>query len=100
MEEELNQVAPLYEALRRYREKKDASFHVPGHKNGQALRGDERAILDLARVMEIDVTEITGTDDLHHPEGVIREAQGLAAAQFGAEETFFWLAAARPGTWR
>ncbi|MNO27327.1 Arginine decarboxylase [compost metagenome] len=97
MEEELNQVAPLYEALRRYREKKDASFHVPGHKNGQALRGDERAILDLARVMEIDVTEITGTDDLHHPEGVIREAQGLAAAQFGAEETFFLVGGSTAG---
>ncbi|PQP85351.1 amino acid decarboxylase [Paenibacillus sp. PCH8] len=40
-------------------------------------------------MMEMDVTEITGTDDLHHPEGVIKEAQELAADCFGAEESFF-----------
>lgn len=97
MEEERNQAAPLYEALRRYREKKDATFHVPGHKNGQALRGDIRAEDGLLSVMEIDVTEITGTDDLHHPEGVIREAQELAAAQFGAEETFFLVGGSTAG---
>lgn len=89
--------APLVEALRQYQAKKDASFHVPGHKNGQALRGTAKGIEELARVMEIDVTEITGTDDLHHPEGVIREAQQLAAAQFGAEETFFLVGGSTAG---
>lgn len=99
MAEERKLGAPLYEALMRYREKRDVSFHVPGHKNGQALRGDARtsALEELARVMEIDVTEITGTDDLHHPEGVIREAQCLAAAQFGAEETFFLVGGSTAG---
>lgn len=74
---------------------------MPGHKNGQALRGEMPPEQDLlSRVMEIDATEITGTDDLHHPEGAIREAQQLAAAQFGAEETFFLSAAAQPAIWR
>lgn len=89
--------APLVEVLRQYQVKKDASFHVPGHKNGQALRGHAKGLEELARVMEIDVTEITGTDDLHHPEGVIREAQQLAAAQFGAEETFFLVGGSTAG---
>ncbi len=97
MAEERNLNAPLYEALLRYREKKDVSFHVPGHKNGRALRDEERTLEELARVMEIDVTEITGTDDLHHPEGVIREGQLLAAAQFGAEETFFLVGGSTAG---
>lgn len=30
--------APLYEALLAYRDSKQRSFHVPGHKNGQAYR--------------------------------------------------------------
>lgn len=97
MAEEHNGRAPLVEALLQYQAKKDASFHVPGHKNGQALRSNANVMEELARVMEIDVTEITGTDDLHHPEGVIREAQRLAAAQFGAEETFFLVGGSTAG---
>lgn len=90
--------APLYEALMQYMKKSDVSFHVPGHKNGQALRGGMPREQDLlSRVMEIDATEITGTDDLHHPEGVIREAQQLAAAQFGAVETFFLVGGSTAG---
>lgn len=80
--------APLYDALVHYREQKDASFHVPGHKDGQAYQ-DINAQIALIKAMEIDATEITGTDDLHHPEGVILEAQQLAAKYFGAAETFF-----------
>jgi len=36
-----------------------------------------------------DVTELPGLDDLHAPEGAIKEAQHLAARAFGADETFF-----------
>ncbi|SIR60806.1 Arginine/lysine/ornithine decarboxylase [Paenibacillus macquariensis] len=79
---------PLYEALLDYREQNRISFHVPGHKNGQAYVSQGGAGI-LSEMMEIDVTEISGTDDLHHPEGVILEAQQLAANCFGAEESFF-----------
>ncbi|MBR2563137.1 MAG: aminotransferase class I/II-fold pyridoxal phosphate-dependent enzyme [Paenibacillus sp.] len=53
-----------------------------------------RAYLEM---MEMDVTEITGTDDLHHPEGVILEAQELAAECFGAEESFFLVGGSTAG---
>lgn len=89
--------APLHEALREYKKRKDTSFHVPGHKDGQAWQGysDDEDV--LAQVMGIDATEITGTDDLHHPQGVIREAQRLAAIQFGAEETCFLVGGSTAG---
>ncbi|QCT00742.1 Orn/Lys/Arg decarboxylase major region [Paenibacillus algicola] len=80
--------APLWEALQNYRQKGRASFHVPGHKNGKAYMGVTGADL-LMDVLSVDVTEITGTDDLHQPDGVILEAQRLAADCFGAEESFF-----------
>ncbi|MDP9702474.1 arginine/lysine/ornithine decarboxylase [Paenibacillus intestini] len=133
--------APLYEALLAYRDSKQRSYHVPGHKNGQVYyqwmqqfntvedvqkkeigdiietgkEGEQisvvadyslkdtdqsrhvvpvRAYLDM---MEMDVTEITGTDDLHHPEGVIKEAQDLAADCFGAEESFFLVGGSTAG---
>ncbi|MBA9087590.1 arginine/lysine/ornithine decarboxylase [Fontibacillus solani] len=89
--------APLFEALRQYKARKDASFHVPGHKDGQAYPCMKQNDDTLTGVMEIDTTEITGTDDLHHPEGVIREAQELAADLFGAEETFFLVGGSTAG---
>jgi len=91
--------APLYDALLEYRERKNRSFHVPGHKNGRVYEEqgqNKRELSSLVReqevlrqLMTIDVTEITGTDDLHQPTGVIRDAQELAAECFGAEETYF-----------
>ncbi|MFC0216158.1 aminotransferase class I/II-fold pyridoxal phosphate-dependent enzyme [Paenibacillus chartarius] len=104
--------APLFEALVRHAEAGHASFHVPGHKSGQAVReagfaggaggspgadrldredGDwleaERRYYDA--LLRLDLTEITGLDDLHQPEGAIREAEELAAECFGAARTFF-----------
>lgn len=36
-----------------------------------------------------DITEVEGLDYLHKPEGVIKEAQELAAKAFGLDYTFF-----------
>lgn len=93
-----NNRAPLYEALKEYYTRQDVSFHVPGHKDGQAYRRymNENDVI-LTNIMEMDTTEIKGTDDLHHPEGVIRDAQQLAAQLFGAEETFFLVGGSTAG---
>lgn len=88
--------APVYEMLEQYKLKGNISYHVPGHKNGEAYRNTGGAGY-LADVMRYDATEITGTDDLHHPEGVIQEAQELAADCFGAEESFFLVGGSTSG---
>ncbi|MEW9702428.1 aminotransferase class I/II-fold pyridoxal phosphate-dependent enzyme [Paenibacillus sp. SI8] len=79
--------APLFEAMVAHYHKKSSSFHVPGHKSGQGIDDESRRFLHA--VMSIDYTEISGLDDLHHAEGVILEAEKLAADCFGAEETYF-----------
>lgn len=88
--------APIYEMLEQYRVKGNISYHVPGHKNGEAYSGFGGAGY-LDEIMKYDVTEITGTDDLHHPEGVIKEAQALTADCFGAEESFFLVGGSTAG---
>lgn len=88
--------APIYEMLEQYRLKGNISYHVPGHKNGDAYSSAGGAGY-LDEIMKYDVTEITGTDDLHHPEGVIREAQELAADCFGAEESFLLVGGSTAG---
>lgn len=90
--------APLVSALLRYKEKKDTSFHVPGHKNGEAYLSLANGVKELfSSMLEIDVTEIDGTDNLHQPEGVILEAQQHAARYFGADQTFFLVGGSTAG---
>lgn len=91
-----NKKAPLYEALLQYKNSNKRTYHVPGHKNGQVYSKVGQNTL-LQDVMKIDATEITGLDDLHHPETVIQEAQQLAADCFGAEESFFLVGGSTSG---
>lgn len=73
---------PLYEKLAAYGASDFYAFHMPGHK---------RLMGKFENPFQIDITEIDGFDDLHHPEanGVLTEAQSRAARVFGAEETHF-----------
>jgi arginine/lysine/ornithine decarboxylase len=79
--------APLYEKMLSHHFQRRASFHVPGHKNGKGI--DPEGSGSFASIMSLDYTELPQLDDLHHPSGIIMEAQRLAADCFGAEQTFF-----------
>lgn len=70
----------LDEKLLAYSQTDAYPFHMPGHK---------RQAMGNWTPEEIDITEITGFDNLHHAEGILREAQRRAAETFGADETFF-----------
>ncbi|WP_296118926.1 aminotransferase class I/II-fold pyridoxal phosphate-dependent enzyme [uncultured Eubacterium sp.] len=70
----------LDEKLLAYSQTDAYPFHMPGHK---------RQSMGNWTGEEIDITEITGFDNLHHAEGILRDAQHRAAETFGADETFF-----------
>lgn len=72
----------LYERLKNYGESDHYGFHMPGHKRQTGIPGMEK-------LYQIDITEIEGFDDLHHPRGILKEAQERAARVFQAEETHF-----------
>lgn len=90
--------APLAERLAAYAAGRPCRLHIPGHKGrgGTAKEGDP-ADGPWSAWFTWDVTEIEGLDNLHEPEGVIAEAQRLAAACFGAEEAFFLVGGATAG---
>lgn len=71
----------LYERLKTYAEGEDYPCHMPGHK--RRLYGEMPP-----EVYRMDVTEIDGFDDLHCPEGILKELQERAARLYGAEESF------------
>ncbi len=57
-------------------------FHMPGHKrNPSCLPG----FFPLGQ----DITEIDGFDNLHHPEGVLKEAQEFIAKLYDVPESFY-----------
>lgn len=55
-------------------------FHMPGHK-----RRDE----GFPDPFHIDITEIDGFDNLHHPEGILKESMEWAASVYGADHTWY-----------
>lgn len=72
----------------RARRKDEAPLHVPGHKKGNGVHARFSAAMQH-HALQCDLTEIAGLDYLSSPTGVIREAQQLAAAAFGADRTWF-----------
>ncbi|ELK44997.1 aminotransferase class I/II-fold pyridoxal phosphate-dependent enzyme [Halobacillus sp. ACCC02827] len=79
---------PLFTGLKKHRDKKPTPFHIPGHKNGKGMDEEFRAFIG-ENALSIDMINIEPLDDLHHPQGMIKEAQDLAAEAFGADYTFF-----------
>lgn len=73
---------PIMKGLKKYNDEENVRFHMPGHK-GKDIFG----LSDM--IPEIDVTEVYGTDNLHNPKGIIKEAQEKASQIYGTKNTFF-----------
>ncbi|MFC0525676.1 aminotransferase class I/II-fold pyridoxal phosphate-dependent enzyme [Pontibacillus salicampi] len=86
---------PLFDAIQSHHQRQPVSMHVPGHKNGRVFPEKGRAFFET--MLSIDYTELTNLDDLHEPEGCIKEAQELAAQWFGARESFFLIGGSTVG---
>ena len=70
----------LYGKLKAYAEDGRYPWHMPGHKRHAS------GFIDPFR---FDITEIEGFDDLHHPEGILRDAMGLAGDLYGSGRSWF-----------
>ncbi|MFD1735654.1 aminotransferase class I/II-fold pyridoxal phosphate-dependent enzyme [Bacillus salitolerans] len=79
---------PLFTGLVKHVTKNPIQFHIPGHKKGTGIDPEFRDFIGL-NALSIDQINIGPLDDLHHPKGMIKEAQDLAAKAFGADYTFF-----------
>ena len=84
MHETENGDKSLYERLLAYARSDYAAFHMPGHK-----RQVRAASLPAGLPWELDITEIEGFDNLHHAEGILKEAMEKAASLYGSRRAFF-----------
>ncbi len=78
---------PILEALNSVKSMRIVPFDVPGHKRGRG--NPELAAFLGEKCMNVDVNSMKPLDNLCHPVSVIREAEELAAAAFGAAHAFF-----------
>lgn len=79
---------PLLSALQACAGRSHAPFYAPGHKRGAGI---SQALADFwgSGVFAADLPELPELDNLFAPDGAIQAAQELAAAAFGAEQTWF-----------
>ena len=64
------------------------SFHVPGHKLGKIYnRLGYTSIIE--KIYKMDTTEIIETDNLHSPDGIIKESQKRASKAFKSDKTYY-----------
>ena len=66
-------------------------FHMPGHKRlaGIPEMEKEGSGFDFPNPFSVDITEIEGFDNLHHPEGILKESMEWAAGVYGADRTWY-----------
>ena len=69
---------PIYDFANEYAGSGTERFHMPGHK-GKGPLGVE----------PLDITEITGSDNLYDPTGIIKASEENASLLFGSERTVY-----------
>lgn len=77
---------PILDALNEFKLQRVVPFDVPGHKSGKGNPELTRFLGE--RCVGKDVNSMKPLDNLCHPVSVIREAEELAAAAFGARAAF------------
>lgn len=70
----------LWDALTHYNASEMLPMHMPGHKRKSGF---------MHGISRYDITEIRGFDDLHHPEGIIKEAMAQAASLYQSDASYF-----------
>lgn len=69
----------LLERLKEYSQTDAYPFHMPGHKRQW----------EFPNPFSVDITEIEGFDNLHHPQGILKESMEWAASVYGADRTYY-----------
>lgn len=72
---------PINDALKRLEKKAIVPFHMPGHKRNYGDIFNE--------IGKYDITEITGYDNLHCPEGIIRDSMAELQKVYGTEKSWY-----------
>ena len=73
--------------LLKHAEEHPVSFHMPGHKGSELYRSLGYSDF-LDQIMDCDITEILGADNLFQAEGIIEDIMGRYAALYEVEKSY------------
>ena len=85
----MNRKMPLLQEMLKYHDEKNLLLSMPGNKGGIGFLGDDIGEEFVNRLGFLDITEVDPLDNLHCPEGVIKEAQDLLAKTYKAKKAYF-----------
>lgn len=75
-----NEKEMLYETLKEYCDEGIVPMHMPGHKRNPSFA--------MENPYEMDVTEVTGLDNLHRPEGIIRQLMDWITQMYHSGQSY------------
>lgn len=71
----------LKDQLDQYLNRQYYPMHMPGHKRRVAVAPE--------CALRYDLTEVSGTDDLHHASGILKDAMARTSARTGADRSWY-----------
>ncbi|NFO29078.1 aminotransferase class I/II-fold pyridoxal phosphate-dependent enzyme [Clostridium botulinum] len=80
---------PLLNELIKYHKEKNLLLSMPGNKAGLGFFRDDIGKKFAEKLGFLDITEVDHLDNLHCPEGVIKEAQELLSKTYNAKKAYF-----------
>lgn len=80
---------PLVEGVLKYLKEDNLMLSMPGHKGGLGFLNTPEGRELYENFIKCDITEVDGVDNLHHSEGIIKEAQQLLTKFYGSYKSYF-----------
>ena len=80
---------PLLEEVLKYKKEDNLILSMPGNKSGIGFLRDDIGREFVSNMGFLDITEVDPLDNLHCPEGVIKEVQELLAETYGVKKAYF-----------
>lgn len=79
---------PIIDAVSSFIAENNSLFCTPGHKGGKGFEFQySKNFID--NILKFDVTEVEGLDDLHDPEGIIKESEELLSKFYGSYKSLY-----------
>ena len=85
----MNKKMPLLEELLNYHKEKNLILSMPGNKCGLGFEDDKIGKEFLDNMGYMDITEVDPLDNLHCPNGIIKEAQEMLAKTYKVNKAYF-----------
>ncbi|MHC1720177.1 MAG: aminotransferase class I/II-fold pyridoxal phosphate-dependent enzyme [Clostridiaceae bacterium] len=79
---------PIIEAVGSFIRENNALFCTPGHKGGAGFKSTYTREF-VEHILRFDITEVDGLDNLHDPEGIIKESEELLSRLYGSYKSFY-----------